>query len=159
MVGSIDPRCETVRGTHWPEDRSCGCLELASRKPSWPAVQSDRTNRPDIWMQAIRSDLKNLLCHGGRPHMGPGLRRDDVLLLLLCRYSSPICVRSWNQCCACTNFFTFGDSACGLVSCTTHTSTASSTISECACAISSSCLALSKVSLASLISASTFGFM
>src|SRR5882724_640438 len=80
MVGSIDPRCETVRGTHWPEDRSCGCLELASRKPSWPAVQSDRTNRPDIWMQAIRSDLKNLLCHGGRPHMGPGLRRDDELL-------------------------------------------------------------------------------
>src|SRR5882724_2500398 len=74
MVGSIDPRCETVRGTHWPEDRSCGCLELASRKPSWPAVQSDRTNRPDIWMQAIRSDLKNLLCHGGRPHMGPGSR-------------------------------------------------------------------------------------
>src|SRR5260221_4595256 len=74
MVGSIDPRCETVRGTHWPEDRSCGCLELASRNPSWPAVQSDRTNRPDIWMQAIRSDLKNLLCHGGRPHMGPGSR-------------------------------------------------------------------------------------
>src|SRR5260221_12520783 len=74
MVGSIDPRCETVRGTHWPEDRSCGCLELASRKPTWPAVQSDRTNRPDIWMQAIRSDLKNLLCHGGRPHMGPGSR-------------------------------------------------------------------------------------
>src|SRR5450759_2016739 len=98
MVGSIDPRCETVRGTHWPnpgrvvvwssrrgnhlgqrskataptgrtyglkrsaqtskvywgpgavhiwdplaEPRSCGCLELASRKPSWPAVQSHRT--------------------------------------------------------------------------------------------------------------------
>src|SRR5882724_9680035 len=68
MVGSIDPRCETVRGTHWPEDRSCGCLELASRKPSWPAVQSDRTNRPDIWMQAIRSDRKNS-CGTGAVHI------------------------------------------------------------------------------------------
>ncbi|NWL74594.1 hypothetical protein FBF72_42540, partial [Bradyrhizobium elkanii] len=26
-----------------------------------------------------RSDLtKKLLCHGGRPHMGPGFRRDDT---------------------------------------------------------------------------------
>jgi len=32
------------------------------------------------------------------------------------RHSVPIVVRSWNQCCACTNFFTRGDSACGLVS-------------------------------------------
>jgi len=42
-------------------------------KPSWPAVTS-RINRPDIWMQAIRSDLEKLLRHGGRPHMGPGSR-------------------------------------------------------------------------------------
>src|ERR1700722_13811716 len=45
-------------------------------KPSWPAVP-DRINRPDIWMQAIRSNLEKLLRHGGRPHMGPGVRRDD----------------------------------------------------------------------------------
>jgi len=37
---------------------------------------NDRINRPDIWMPAI-DPLKKLLCHGGRPHMGPGLRRDD----------------------------------------------------------------------------------
>jgi hypothetical protein len=37
---------------------------------------NDRSNRPDIWMPAI-DPLKKLLCHGGRPHMGPGLRRDD----------------------------------------------------------------------------------
>ena len=30
-------------------------------------------------MQAIRSNLKNLLCHGGRPHMGPRVRGDDNL--------------------------------------------------------------------------------
>ena len=92
--------------------------------------------------------------------MGPGFRRDDDVATRVPRtHSSPICVRSWNQCCACTNFFTFGDSACGLVSCTTQTSTASSTISACACASSSSCLAASKVCLASSISASTFGFL
>jgi hypothetical protein len=34
---------------------------------------SDRINRPDIWMQAIRSDQKKLLWHGGRPHMDSGL--------------------------------------------------------------------------------------
>src|ERR1035437_7604676 len=32
MVGSIDPRCETVRGTHWPKGGRRLCLELASRK-------------------------------------------------------------------------------------------------------------------------------
>src|SRR5580692_1778670 len=74
-------------------------------------------------------------------------------------YSTPIVVRSWNQCCACTNCLILGDSACGLVSCTTHTRAASSTISAWACAINSSCLAGSKVCLASLISASTFGFL
>jgi NADH dehydrogenase FAD-containing subunit len=32
---------------------SLGCLELASRKPSWPAFMCERENRPDIWTQAI----------------------------------------------------------------------------------------------------------
>src|SRR5690606_26738850 len=32
------------------------CLELPPRKPSWPAVMCDRTHRPDIWMQANRSE-------------------------------------------------------------------------------------------------------
>jgi len=39
---------------------------------------TNRTNRPDIWMQAIRSDHQKTLAHGGRPHMGPGGRRDDA---------------------------------------------------------------------------------
>jgi hypothetical protein len=44
-------------------------------KPSWPAVTS-RNNRPDIWMQAIRSDLEKLLVargpstYGSRPSQG-----------------------------------------------------------------------------------------
>ena len=46
--GGIDrSESETLRGSSgrtW----SLGCLELASRKPSWPAVMSDRNNRPDI---------------------------------------------------------------------------------------------------------------
>src|SRR5438445_13782574 len=72
MVGSIDPRCETVRGIHWPKKGREVVWSSRRGKPSWPAVQSDRINRPDIWMQAIRSDPEKLLRHGGRPHMGPG---------------------------------------------------------------------------------------
>ncbi|CDM60499.1 hypothetical protein LPU83_pLPU83b_0518 (plasmid) [Rhizobium favelukesii] len=33
------------------------CLELASRKPSWPVVMCGHTQRPHIWKQAIRSKL------------------------------------------------------------------------------------------------------
>src|ERR1700722_19483502 len=71
--GGID-RSE-VRDSPWNPlagNRSRDCLELASRKPSWPAAKSDRINRPDIWMQAIRSDHQELLQHGGRPHMDSG---------------------------------------------------------------------------------------
>src|SRR5664280_522348 len=78
MVGSIDPRCETVRGTHWPKAGRRCVWNSRRGKPSWPAVKRNRINRPDIWMQAIRSNQKKLLWHGGRPHMGPCFRRNDV---------------------------------------------------------------------------------
>jgi len=77
MVGSIDPRCEIFRGTHWP-------VEVARLYGTRVAENhlgqrsSDRINRPDIWMQAIRSDQKKLLWHGGRPHMGPGSARTAI---------------------------------------------------------------------------------
>ena len=75
MVRSIDPRCETLRWIQWPFTRPLRCLELASRKPSWPAFMCERTNRPDIWAQAIWSKLlQRTLRGGGRPHMDPGLR-------------------------------------------------------------------------------------
>ena len=38
MVGSIDPRCETIRGTHWPNKGRCGVWNSRRGKPSWPAV-------------------------------------------------------------------------------------------------------------------------
>src|ERR1700693_863251 len=73
MVGSIDPRCETVRGTHWPKKGRE--VVWSSRRGNHLGQRStDRINRPDIWMQAIRSDSEKLLWHGGRPHMGPGAR-------------------------------------------------------------------------------------
>src|SRR5580704_5146806 len=71
---------------------------------------------------------------------------------------TPIVVRSWNQCWACTYDLILGDSACGLVSCTTQISTASSTTFSWMRAISASCLAASNVVSASLTSASTAGF-
>jgi hypothetical protein len=71
MVGSIDPRCETFRGTHWPvkvagvfgtrvaETILASGLPTASTGRTYGCKRSDQT-------------LKKLLWHGGRPHMGPG---------------------------------------------------------------------------------------
>ena len=74
MVGSIDPRCETLRGTHWPAkvERVFGTRVaetiLASGQP-------DRINRPDIWMQAIRSDhQKTLVARGPSTYGSPPAR-------------------------------------------------------------------------------------
>src|SRR6266516_207075 len=99
MVGSIDPRCETVRGIHWPKkgrevvwsSRRGNHMASGPKRPRqqaghmdasdpirpgkhscgtgddhiWPADQSDRVNRPDIWMQAIRSDPEKTLVARG----------------------------------------------------------------------------------------------
>ena len=79
MVGSIDPRCETVRGTHWPVKVAGVFGTRVAENHLGQRFKARRINRPDIWMQAIRSDLKKLLWHGGRPHMGPRFRGDDEL--------------------------------------------------------------------------------
>ena len=75
MVGSIDPRCETVRGTHWPV-KVAGVFGTRVAENHLGQRSTDRINRPDIWMQAIRSDPEKLLRHGGRPHMGPGVLKN-----------------------------------------------------------------------------------
>ena len=76
MVGSIDPRCETVRGTHWP-------VKVAGRVWS-----SRRGNHLGQWSSATastgrtygckRSDqtIKNS-CSSGAVHIWiPGLRQE-----------------------------------------------------------------------------------
>jgi len=80
MAGSIDPRCETIRGTHWPV-KVAGVFgtrvaenHLGQRSPAASTGRTYGCKRSD-------QTVKNLLWHGGRPHMGPGLRRDDILLL------------------------------------------------------------------------------
>src|SRR5664279_4032658 len=76
MVGSIDPRCETIRGTHWPVKVAAvfgtrvAETILASGPPTAPTGRTYGCKRSD-------RTLKKLLWHGGRPHMGPGVRRDD----------------------------------------------------------------------------------
>src|SRR6202165_6126427 len=88
MVGSIDPRCETVRGTHWP-------LKVAGVFGTRVAEShlGQRSKRPH--QQAGHMDAsdpirpRKLLWHGGRPHMGPGVRRDDARRS---RASSPVFV-------------------------------------------------------------------
>src|SRR5271154_5100095 len=66
MAGSIDPRCETLRGTHWPvtvagvfgtrvaETILASGLPTASTGRTYGCKRSDQT-------------VKNFLWHGGRP--------------------------------------------------------------------------------------------
>src|SRR3982074_3694303 len=76
MAGSIDPRWETLRGIHWPV-KVAGLFGTRVAETILASGPPNRINRPDIWMQAIRSDHQKLLRHGGRPPMGPCFRRDD----------------------------------------------------------------------------------
>src|ERR1700723_1318136 len=73
MVGSIDPRCEILRGTHWPV-KVAGVFGtrvaetiLASGRPTASTGRTYGCKRSD-------QTLKKLLWPGGRPHMGPGAR-------------------------------------------------------------------------------------
>src|ERR1700731_1095716 len=99
MVGSIDPRCETVRGTHWPKkgrvvvwnSRRGNHLGqrskvTASTGRTYGCKRSDQTLKNScgtgavhIWMQAIRSDPQKLLWHGGRPHMSRSCKRRQMV--------------------------------------------------------------------------------
>ena len=77
MVGSIDPRCETVRGTHWPKEGRV--VVWSSRRGNHLGQRSKVPHQQAGHMDAsdpIRPS-KKLLWHGGRPHMGPRLRGDD----------------------------------------------------------------------------------
>src|SRR5207253_10740981 len=55
-----DPLAEEGRVVVWSSRRG---------NPSWPAVQSHRINRPDIWTQAIRSDRRKNSCGTGAVHI------------------------------------------------------------------------------------------
>ena len=75
MVGSIDPRCETVRGTHWPV-KVAGVFgtrvaenHLGQRSPTASTGRTYGCKRSD-------QTVKKLLWHGGRPHMGPGCEKN-----------------------------------------------------------------------------------
>src|SRR5437868_11539144 len=82
MVGSIDPRCETVRGTHWPNKVAWlfGARVAETILASGPKSPHQQAGHMDA-SDPIRPS-KKLLWHGGRPHMGPCFRRDDELNFL-----------------------------------------------------------------------------
>ena len=77
MVGSIDPRCETVRGTHWPKKVAWlfGARVAETILASGPKSPHQQAGHMDA-SDPIRPS-KKLLWHGGRPHMGPCFRRND----------------------------------------------------------------------------------
>src|SRR6266702_3871293 len=83
MVGSIDPRCETVRGTHWPKKGREVEVVWSSRRGNHLGQRPKATASTGRTYGCKRSDqtLKKLLWHGGRPHMGPCVRRDDTIIL------------------------------------------------------------------------------
>src|ERR1700739_1501168 len=74
MVGSIGPRCETIRGTHWPKPGRV--VVWNSRRGNHLGQRDKPTASTGRTYGCKRSDqtVKNCLWHGGRPHMGPGVR-------------------------------------------------------------------------------------
>src|SRR6476620_10134429 len=69
MAGSIDPRCETIRGTHWPKQGRV--VVWSSRRGNHLGQRSKAPHQQAGHMDAsdpIRPS-KKLLWHGGRPHM------------------------------------------------------------------------------------------
>src|ERR1700740_1594482 len=78
MVGSIGPRCETIRGTHWPKPGRV--VVWNSRRGNHLGQRDKPTASTGRTYGCKRSDqtVKNFLWHGGRPHMGPRFRGDDA---------------------------------------------------------------------------------
>src|SRR5438034_695344 len=67
MVGSIDPRCETVRGTHWPKKVAWlfGARVAETILASGPKSPHQQAGHMDA-SDPIKPS-KKLLWHGGRP--------------------------------------------------------------------------------------------
>src|ERR1039457_3711180 len=65
MVGSIDPRCETVRGTHWPKPGRRCVWSSRRGKPSWPAVKATASTGRTYGCKRYDQTRKKLLWHGG----------------------------------------------------------------------------------------------
>src|SRR6266576_555745 len=92
MVGSIDPRCETVRGTHWPNKVAWlfGARVAETILDSGPKSPHQQAGHMDA-SDPIRPS-KKLLWHGCRPHMGPGSRsrillgRDDLYRIVALQF-------------------------------------------------------------------------
>src|SRR2546429_5630291 len=82
MVGSIDPRCETARGTHWPKKVAWlfGARVAETILASGPKSPHQQAGHMDA-SDPIKPS-KKLLWHGGRPHMGPGSRPGRRVLSL-----------------------------------------------------------------------------
>src|SRR5437667_1104692 len=72
MVGSIDPRCETARGTHWPKKVAWlfGARVAETILASGPKSPHQQAGHMDA-SDPIKPS-KKLLWHGGRPHMARG---------------------------------------------------------------------------------------
>ena len=52
-IGPMNVADGSPRSPWHRPDRRCAAEKLSLRKPSWPAFMCERTNRPDIWTQAI----------------------------------------------------------------------------------------------------------
>src|SRR3979490_3068763 len=84
MEGSIDPRCEKIRGTHWPV-KVAGVFGTRVAENHLGQRSTSRTNRPNIWMQAIRSDHRKTLAargpstYGSPPSRGRPVERISLI--------------------------------------------------------------------------------
>ena len=64
MVGSIDPRCETVRGIHWPV-KVAGVFGTRVAETILASVHVRAHSRPDIWTQRSDQNAAQTPCEEG----------------------------------------------------------------------------------------------
>src|SRR5712664_4947609 len=82
MVGSIDPRCETVRGTHWPKEGRVvvwssrrgnhlgqRSIAIASTGRTYGCKRSDQTVQKTLVARGPSRRARSL--SSGRPEAGP----------------------------------------------------------------------------------------
>src|SRR5713226_8832510 len=103
MVGSIDPRCETVRGTHWPKPGRV--VVWSSRRGNHLGQRFKPTASKGRTYGCKRSDqaVKKLLCHGGPSTYGSRLKAGTTAIVgfdfQTARYASAVSRRDTPELC------------------------------------------------------------
>src|SRR5665213_1385177 len=78
MEGSIDPRCEKIRGTHWPKKGRWRVWNSYRGKPSWPAAHQPHQQAGHMDASDPIRPSKTLAARGPSTYGSRLSGRDDV---------------------------------------------------------------------------------